>query len=367
MSVSANSSSQLDTRKNDDPIFSNEIFKLIIDEVASNKNRPERKSDLCLLACVSLAFGHLCQAHLFSTITIILENGIPNLTKTSEERQQTLTSNPRIVSYVRHLRCYAYVLDGIMGRSLETRWENHPRPNDSAILQYPRITALTLDTNTSYLKPCSNDPNDIGIRHIIDHYLSTNNLVSLNISGGTELPLLHILACPSLRHLSFNRCGFARTDKDLDLSHALPQGFNIKTLNIVGGGWVAKCTQALDLLYAHCHQLEVISVEWSNATAEQIVAGPVRDAVEVALPIQPPVLLHFSKLRSVVSQKSVDWRHICAIAQSSGVKAFPRLQHLTFKVLSAHDIECGPNIVFEHIEQLEAVDIESELIYLPPL
>ncbi|KAF9033117.1 hypothetical protein BJ165DRAFT_1616090 [Panaeolus papilionaceus] len=356
MSVSANSSFQLDTRKNDDPIFSNEIFKLIIDEVASNKNRPERKSDLCLLACVSLAFAHLCQAHLFSTVTITLENGIPNLQKVSEQRRQTLASNPRIVSYVRHLRCFAFFLEGIIpGISLETRWKDHPQPNASAILQYPHITALTLDTNASYLKP---RPNDLGIRHIIDHYLSTHNLISLNIDGGKELPLLHILACPTLRHLSFNRCGFARTENDLDLARALQTGFNIKTLNIVGAEWVAKCTQALDLLYAHCHQLGRISVEWSNITAEQIVAGPVRDSVKVALPIQSPVRLNFAKLRSVVSQKSVDWRYLCTIAQSSRSKAFPRLQHLTLKVSSAHDVQCGPNVMFEHIEQLEGVDIE---------
>ncbi|PPQ76092.1 hypothetical protein CVT24_003665 [Panaeolus cyanescens] len=249
-----------------DPVFSTEIFKLIIDEVAySSTNLGQQKRELSQLALVSSTFASLCQAQLFRTVTA-------HLVPSAQPHLQVLHRNPTLAAHVRHLKCVGSIaaLFAPGHSDLLSPSPTHHDPALEVLLNLPNLDTLTIHAYVSYTQPVH--PHTVGFCSILDHYLSTNHLVSLNICAVKGLPILRILSSKSLHHLHLDRCSFSPWRNELPsvlvaLQDALESGFNLRTLKVVGAELVDKSKEALHPLLVYCHDLEEVQAEWFNVVA----------------------------------------------------------------------------------------------------
>ncbi|PPQ85591.1 hypothetical protein CVT24_012149 [Panaeolus cyanescens] len=335
-----NSDHRVPTAKNDPegPVFPFEIFELIIKLWLRGRYSKLNISSLCL---VSKSFAKICRPHMFNSVQIYMYKDL-NRTK---DLAAVINNNPTLATYIHKLEFHE--------RNQREACQPIGADQDGSLdpfLNLPNLQQLKVNGRGGKTYGAMG-ASLFSFQRVLDQYMASSTLISLDIHSISRLPILEIMGCPNLENLTLYSCDLQSWDQPVH-SDVLQRGFKLKSISISSMRHVT-----LSLL-AYCPNLQ--SIHFGK------MGGPDEERqLEDQFPINAMPLKTFKNVTSIESWGPVDWTNFCHLASSAGVKAFPALRRLRLVLFGPTDIMRSSHLL-EHIKSLQQLSIQGRG-YLDPL
>ncbi|KAF9041619.1 hypothetical protein BJ165DRAFT_1490121 [Panaeolus papilionaceus] len=242
----------VESHSEDVVVFPIEIFRLIIDTLIPPQPTCQHaiRRALKSLYLVSTAFADICREHIYREVEV--EEDDDRIHQIFEEALHTQPSLSNCV-------------EGLVYHKVRPMAVNNPLPDFSvdAYLQLPNLRSFHVlgDTWASYegdniVQFGSRVPR-LQLRTLMDHYLNTEQLVTLHLTRVTLVPLLRIMSSSNLRHLELHACSPVSFDiQSFDLENTLKHGFKLQVFKASG-----RVDPVVPALLMHCTALKELHCE----------------------------------------------------------------------------------------------------------
>ncbi|KAF9034306.1 hypothetical protein BJ165DRAFT_673812 [Panaeolus papilionaceus] len=186
-----------------DPVFPNEIFNQIIEElymITGSHLDIER----CSLVCRD--FASICQSHIFREVQY--DYGLSGVTR--QKLVQTLTYSPHLSTYIRSVKCEMTV--GLASSKSLKMLSNDLR-SPALQIYFPNLQSLKLVVKHACYQPSRSCECYRIVKEALDEYVPSQGLTRIAIEGSVRGLLPVLLKFPNMEELSLKSC-LISTDSD---------------------------------------------------------------------------------------------------------------------------------------------------------
>ncbi|PPQ65152.1 hypothetical protein CVT24_011047 [Panaeolus cyanescens] len=309
-----------------------ELIHLIIDLLVEDNDAFVSNLKACSL--VAKSWASVCRSCIFKEIEIGPSLSVPHSMDRYQQLAVLIKKNQDIAKFIQNIRftTCSTVDEHDVVKSLDDPF--------SALSQMSEVRRLHI----TIINKCRQyQPGTLyfGWRHILDRYLSTQQLTTISLIGMNEVPILTILSSPQLKSLEINDCDLAGVQAILSTPLADRPRFVLETLK---AEWVTNFSFALFSLCSNLRDMVIQCVSHQDGNLDSEAGGGLGTDKDVV----------FSTVTSVKLRGSLD-----VIPQFRTLQRFTMTYNLSDDELVWKDLSRLVNDSLHHLTHI-CLEIEAE-------